>query len=283
MALVYLCAKRAGKIDSEAIAMSLSLTRAEVDDAVEKLTRMMGKYVSKQAQPIPDVLDNRPQYTAKEIAQRIDEYPEFQDVVNSATIAFGRFLSGQDIRTLFVCFEKLMYSAEIMEHLLEHCKDLNNKKNKGQKKLTMSFVEEEAHYWAQREIFTTEEAEEYIRYDTERNLLPSKIAYEMGIKRQLADIEKEQISSWLNAGFGKAEILEAYNRMILKKGDFSWAYMDAILKCWKDHGLKTIDEIMEKDPMKKNSKRRTAGAGEVKPHPFANLSEAEKERLLAKI
>ena len=127
---------------------------------------------------------------------------------------------------------------------------------------SMRYIEKEAYSWANREILTLEQAEEYISRSKQRREDTMKMAQALGIRgRQLSPTEKKYISAWLDMGFVQDVILLAFDRTVTNTGGLKWSYMNKILSNWKEKGLYSVEEIEEKDGRRPSALR----PGQEKP------------------
>ena len=250
MALLYLYRLRHGALDPEDAARTLCRTLAEVEAAAEKLERTVDPEVTQRrpagpARPIPEPADEPPEYNARDIVERGD--PAFTALVTEAQKALGHALSTPDLKKLFGIYDYLRLPPEVIMMLLNHCV----KVSKGRLP-SMRFIEKEAYVWANREILTLEQAEEYIARSDSLREKSTKTAELLGIRgRELTATERRYINSWLEMGFGEDLIEMAFDRTVTNTGGLKWSYMNSILKSWQEKGLFTPADVREKDGRKK--------------------------------
>ena len=163
VALLWLYRLRRPEGDLEDAARALCRTLKEMEAAFEKLRRMgLARGEEKPVQPekqqkLPPA-DERPEYTAKDLAVRSREDPRFAGLVTEAQRKLGRTLSSSDLKTLFGIYDNLALPTEVIMMLLNYCVSLRPKGNPP----SMRQIEKEGYVWANREILTIEQAEEYI-------------------------------------------------------------------------------------------------------------------------
>lgn len=265
MALLYIHALRNSGVDRDAAARDLCLTMGEVTAAEEKLLRLdvlpqnppppsRETVIRPPAPPAVQVTklppaDELPEYRTEDIMRRTTEDVEFSAVLLEANKVFGHSLNSNDLKRLFGIYDYLGLPAEVIYMLLHHCRDITSGR-----RLSMRFVEKEAYFWVNREIYTLEQAEKYITRYRSRNEASARISEILGIRgRELTAAEKKYIGTWIDNGFDDASINEAYERTILNTGKFSWNYMNRILQSWHDAGIHTLAEAESKDPRRTNS------------------------------
>ena len=250
VALLYLYRLRHGTLDSEDAARVLCRTLSEIEAAAEKLERMgLAEAAPRRApgpsRPIPEPADEPPEYNARDIAERRD--PVFTAVVNEAQKVLGHALSTPDLKKLFGIYDYLRLPPEVIMMLLNYCVTAS----KGRLP-SMRYIEKEAYVWANREILTLEQAEEYIARSRALREKSAKTAELLGIRgRELTATERRYLASWLEMGFGEDLIEMAYDRTVTNTGGLKWNYMNSILKSWQEKGLFTPADVREKDGRKK--------------------------------
>ena len=145
---------------------------------------------------------------------------------------------------------------------------------------TMRRIEKEAYAWADQEIHTTAQAEEYLQRKQARQELAQQVLQVLEIHdRAPSRTERSYIASWLDMGFGCDAIAEAYDRTVVATGARKWAYLNRILMSWHEKGLHTPEEIETVDP-RAAGKRRAANTAA----PAAERDDLDRvEQLLRKM
>ena len=258
VALLYLHMLRTGGLDAERAAGALCRTAREIDAAAEKLRRM-GLLDSLPA-PDPERLlppeDALPEYSASDLTRFAAEDPMLQAVYREAAQVFGRKLSPADMKMLAGLYKHLGLPAEVLLELLHYCAEHAQTKKAGAVPSPRS-VEKEGYDWANREIMTLEQAEDYIRFRRERRELTSQVKEVLNIRgRELSKSEREYIERWLSLGFGPDAVAIAYDRTLIKLGKLHWSYMDKIFQSWHEKKLHSPAEIEAGD-----SRKRPAAGG----------------------
>lgn len=289
VALLYLYRLRTGSFDAEKAARDLCRTRREIDTADEKLSRLVPELcqahngaanapapaldtpANASTAPakatarahVPEAPeDELPEYRAEELVRRSREDDRFAAILDEAQRVMGRALSSVDMKTLFGIYDYLALPADVIMLLINHVAKQYSERYGTSRRPSARAIQKEAYFWANREIITLEQAEEYIRALSERKAALREASDAMGIKgRELTKTEREYISSWLDMGFGAKVIAIAYDRTVTNTGSLRWSYMNKILTSWKDSGLFTVEDIESKDPRRRNETRT------VKPEP----------------
>lgn len=253
VALLYLHILRTGCLDTERAAGALCRTSREIEAAAEKLRRM-GLLDSLTA-PDPERLlppeDTLPEYSAGDLTRFAREDPMLQAVYSEAAQVFGRKLSPADMKMLAGLYKHLGLPAEVLLELLHYCAERAQAKKAGAVPSPRS-VEKEGYDWANREILTLEQAEDYIRFRRERREQIGQVKEVLNIRgRELSKTEREYIERWLSLGFGPAAVAIAYDRTLIKIGKLHWSYMDKIFQSWHEKKLHSPEEIEAGDSRKR--------------------------------
>lgn len=234
--------RNSGELDPDGAARALMRSRREIDQAAERL-RKSGLILAGDKRPrlAPDEL---PEYSTTDISRRSREDSGFSAVLEEAQRAMGRLLSGSELKTLLGMYDYLGLPAEVLLMMLNHCLE-DFKARYGPGRLpTMRRLEKEAYAWANMEIFTLEQAEDYLRSLREKSELMSEIKRLLQIRdRDFSPTERRYVQSWIDMGFGAEAIELAYDKTVVKTGKLQWKYMNSIISSWHQKGLHTPDEI----------------------------------------
>lgn len=268
-ALLYIYISRTGCHDLEKAAHALCRTMREISDAEEKLRRMEllpvagagAMPIAASVKPAPEPEEQLPQYQSEDIVRRSKEDGRFSVILAEAAKVIGRSLSSNDMKTLFGVYDYLGIPAEVILELLNYCAELYMEKYGTGRRPSARAIEKEAYVWANLEILTLEQAEEYIHSQKSRRSEIGRVASALGIHgRELTATESKYISSWLDMGFGEEALGIAYDRTVTNTGSLKWPYMNKILTRWHENGLHSPREIQEKDTRRKASPAPSKGA-----------------------
>lgn len=249
VALLYIWLCRNGRYEPDRAANELCRTLSEIDSAYEKLCRMDILCTEMPEQP-KKVLpaEELPVYTADDIVRRSREDSSFSAVITEAQRIFGRSLSSSDMKTLFGIYDYLALPPEVIFQLLNYCVTVFREKYGTGRLPSMRSIEKEAYSWANKEILTFEQAEEYIKAAAEKRSKLGEVREALGIRgRELTSTETKYISSWLDMGFDCDALLIAYDRTVTNTGALKWGYMNKIVLSWHEKGLHSVSDINEKD------------------------------------
>jgi len=269
VALLWLFLRQCPGASLEDAARALCRTRAELEAAREKLLRLslpgippaeIPRPEEKKAAPplpIPEPAEELPEYTAEDLTRRSREDARWTALITEAQRALGRKLNSGELKKLFGLYDYLALPPEVLMMLLNYCVSTAPSGNPP----SMRFIEKEGYAWANREILTLEQAEEYIAASQQRKERLGRTAKLLNIAgRALTATETKYISAWLDMGFGEEAIEMAYDRTVTNTGSLKWRYMDGVLKSWHEKGLHTPEEIRERDV---RHPRGQAGKAEV--------------------
>ncbi len=258
VALLYIYLCRRGDGDMEQAARELCRTMNEISAAREKLQRMglIPGQEGSAALPGPDIrpapAEELPEYETEDLVRRSREDAGFSAIVAEAQKVLGHVLSSSDLKRLFGIYDYLALPPEVILMLLNHCVFISQGRRP-----SMRFIEKEAFAWANREIMSLEQAEEYIRSSRQRREDVSRLKESLGIRgRELTATEQKYISSWLDMGFGEDCIGIAYDRTVTNTGSLKWSYMNKILLSWHEKNIHSGSEVEEKDGRRKAAPRQ---------------------------
>ena len=282
VALLYIYYSRTGCTDPEQAAHDLCRTLREISSAEEKLRRMglcpgsapafsapaVSAPAAEEKRPPEDVM---PEYTAEDIVLRSKSDERFSVILSEAKRVFARNLNSSDMKMLFGIYDYLALPAEVILELLHYCAETAAEKGEGKRPSPRS-VEKEAYRWANREILTLEQAEEYIREQKSLRESVSLVKNALGIRsRELTPTEAKYIASWLGMGFGEESILIAYDRTVTSTGALKWPYMNKIICSWHEKKLHTPQEIEAGDGRKRPAQGKSGAVTGVDMNELKNI------------
>lgn len=274
VALLWLYRLRTGCADPEKAAHDLCRTLQEVLAAAEKLRRMElpgeGAPRSAGQKPDPAPAQELPQYPSAAIQRGSEGNPALEVIYAEAAQVMGRALNSNDLRVLFGIYDYLGMPPEVILELLHFCAELCRWKYGDSRRPTPRFLEQEAYAWANREILTLEQAEDYIRSRRERHSDLGRIRDALQLPG-LSATQEADINTWLEQGFGEEAIAIAADRTLTNTGALKWGYLRKILQSWQEKGLHSAAEIAEKDPARAKGKDIQTARQDTKPVDPASL------------
>lgn len=248
-ALLWLWLCRSGVYNGDRAAEELCRTLGEMDRAYEKLCRMGLYPITPDRKETPSSpAEELPQYTVNDVLRRSSEDGSFKAVLQEAERVLGRSLSSPDMKILFGIYDYLALPTEVIFVLLNYCTELYRQKYGPGRLPSMRSIEKEAYSWANNEILTLEQAEEFIEESRSRRSRAEEIKAALGIRgRELTPTERKYVFSWLDMGFSVDALSVAYDRTVTNTGSLKWNYMNKIVSSWHQKGIHTVQEIEEKD------------------------------------
>ena len=276
VALLYIWLDLNGEFDADRAARELCRTEAEIKNAHEKLLRMgLSRPAARPEQEIKlPPAEELPEYTSGDIVRRSKEDSGFQAVIAQAQHKLGRVLSTAELKTLFGIYDYLALPADVIFMLIGYCIDVFTEKYGPGRLPSMRSIEKEAYSWANKEIITIEQADEYIRNAAEKRSRAGELKTSMGLGgRVLTPTERKYMTSWFDMGFDNEAILIAYDRTVTNTGALKWGYMNKIMLSWHDKGIHSAQDVAERDS------RSPASAVKAENQHRSNVSGDELKRL----
>lgn len=189
----------------------------------------------------------------------LDELRDFKNREETAQILFvaeqylGKTLSASEIKTILFFSDKLHFSADLIDYLIQYCVD------KGKK--DFRYIEKVAISWAEEGITTPKQAAKAARkYD--------KIVYdvmkELGKPNTPTKTEADFVTKWVKEyGFSQDIIIEACNRTVLATDNHRFEYADSILSSWHKGNVhhKADIKLMDDAFAKRKTPARNTSAG----------------------
>ncbi len=215
-------------------------------------------------------LRERPSYTSAEIDAVAAQNKGIDTLFKQAEEILGRILSPSDFELIYSFVDWLGLPVEVVIMLLQYAASRG--------KTAKRYLETVAIDWADKGIDNYESAEEYIREIELKLSNEGKIRGILGIyDRALTQTEKKYIKAWTFEKYIPSELVaEAYDRTVAATGKLSWQYMNKILISWNEEGLKTVDEVREKEALFKLKSAPTKVKTNGKKSKFNNYEDTNK-------
>ncbi|MBQ8597593.1 MAG: DnaD domain protein [Lachnospiraceae bacterium] len=197
---------------------------------------------AKAAAPAVSVSTENPDFSKP--VYSLDQLKEFKNNEETAQILFvaeqyiGRPLSPSEIKTILFFTDKLGFSEDLIDYLLQYCVD------KGKK--DFRYIEKVAVSWAEEGITTPKQAAKFARkYD--------KTVYDimkaLGKSTAPTKAEADYALKWMKEyGFTQDIIIEACTRTVMATDSHRFEYADRILSSWHKNqvhhkaDIKALDE-----------------------------------------
>lgn len=161
-----------------------------------------------------------------------------------------RPLTSDDISSIFFFMDRLGFSEDLTDYLLQYCVDRG--------KRDFRYIEKVAIRWAEQGITTPKQAAA-VAWKYDRSFY--EIMRALGKTGSPTDAEASYIERWQKTyGFEMDVILDACERTVLATDSHRFEYAESILKRWYGIGVHHINDIKALDAdhrRTKNSRRQT--------------------------
>ena len=173
----------------------------------------------------------------------LDELKAFQQKDSAAQLLFiaeqylGRTLSPSDVRSILFFSDRLHFSDDLIDYLLQYCVERGKK--------DFRYIEKVAVSWAEAGVTTPAEAEKQaVKYDKTVYTIMNALGKTNAPTRR----EAEFIRRWReDYALEPSIILEACGRTVLATDRHRFEYADKILSSWKDAGVRHLSDIARLD------------------------------------
>ena len=173
----------------------------------------------------------------------LGELKAFQQKDSAAQLLFiteqylGRTLSPSDVRSILFFSDRLHFSDDLIDYLLQYCVERGKK--------DFRYIEKVAVSWAEAGVTTPAEAEKQaVKYDKTVYTIMNALGKTNAPTRR----EAEFIRRWReDYALEPSIILEACGRTVLATDRHRFEYADKILSSWKDAGVRHLSDIARLD------------------------------------
>lgn len=215
------------------------------------------------AAPVSEAPQIRP-FFAEKPNYTLDQLRDFKADENISRLLFvaeqylKKPLSPSDMNTILFIIDKLGFSEDLTDYLLQYCVDRG--------KRDLRYIEKVALSWAEQGITTQKQAAALAgKYD--------KAVYEimraLGKNNIPTDTEAAYINRWRKVyGFENDVILAACERTVLATDSHRFAYADSILASWHKAGVRHKGDIRPLDENHRRNKNTRSCASTNKFNQF---------------
>ncbi|MCD8039578.1 MAG: DnaD domain protein [Lachnospiraceae bacterium] len=188
------------------------------------------------ASKMPDEKIQKPAYSPDEL-KRFKSSGEIEQLLMVAEQYVGRQLSRADMETILFVYDRLGFSSDLIDYLIQHCVERGKK--------DFRYIEKVALSWHEQGITSAQEAQKVSRkYD--------KVVYtimkSLGKTSSPAPKELEYINKWTKEyGFLLDVIQEACDKTVMNTDTHRFAYADGILSKWYRAGVQHKADIAAAD------------------------------------
>lgn len=166
---------------------------------------------------------------------------------------FERPLNPDELKSLLFIYDRLAFSFELIDYLLQYCID------QGQK--SIRYIEQIAYGWYESGVTTEKQAKSTVH--KQENSAYAIMSY-LGKSGIPTDTELAFIRRWTHTyDFSLAIIEDACSRTVLATDHHRFEYAESILKSWHDNGVRTKEDINRLDKAFADSKQAKENAKEL--------------------
>lgn len=197
-----------------------------------------------------DKIVEKPEYSLDELKSFKDN-EDIEQLLMVTEQYVGRQLARSDMETILFFYDKLGFSVDLIDYLVQHCVERGKK--------DFRYMEKVALAWHEQGIISPKDAQESIkRYD--------KVVYtimkSLGKNTNPAPKELEYINKWTKEyGFLLDVIQEACDKTVMTTDSHRFAYADGILSKWYQAGVHHKSDISKADAVYNRTVRNVS-----KPH-----------------
>ncbi|MBE5896117.1 MAG: DnaD domain protein [Lachnospiraceae bacterium] len=197
-----------------------------------------------------DYAKEKSSYSLEDL-QRLSENSEAKMLLVVAEQYFGRPLNPQEIRSLLFIYDRLAFSFDLEDYLIQFCMDRNQS--------GIHYIESVAISWYESGINTVKKAKEMARrYDKRYDKSAYSVMKFLGSSKEPTTFELDYIQKWtLVYHFSLAVIEEACKRTVMATERNRFAYADSILSSWHDKNVQTKEDISRLDKEYEAAKKAT--------------------------
>lgn len=150
---------------------------------------------------------------------------------------FERPLNPDELKSLLFIYDRLAFSFELIDYLLQYCID------QGQK--SIRYIEQIAFGWYESGVTTEKQAKANVH--KQENSAYAIMSY-LGKSGIPTDTELAFIRRWTHSyDFSLSIIEDACGRSVLATDHHRFEYAESILKSWHDNGVRTKEDISRLD------------------------------------
>ena len=209
-----------------------------------------------------------PKLTNEQIMMRIEESSEIKGLMNYVQELLGRTIGFDMQSSLVSLHDTYGMPVEVIPMLVEYCVSIG--------KSATSYIVKMGRSWAQEDITTIEKADKKITDLRRVSKLWKEFSAMAGLGyRSPTQNEEKYLNRWnTELGFGAEIIYFAYEQTIEHCGRFMLKYTDAILRNWREQGIRTPAAAQKALNEKKGAAPQSGSKKNGGKVPFGNANEA---------
>jgi DnaD/phage-associated family protein len=247
-ALLYLCLRRADRgVTPEELTARLGWTAVRLA-AAESTLQQLGLIDRPAELPVPEPAEERPVYTASDLAEMLSTDADFRSLVPQTEEKLGKKLKTADLQILAGLYDDLGLPPDVIFLLVSHCVAQAERRYGPGRRPTLRQIEKEGYRWQSMGLMDQEHAARYLKdwADRQENLGRYMQVLHLGDRRPVAS-EQRYLTSWMEKGFSPEVVALAYDRTVFYKKELNWRYLNGILRRWDENGWHTVEEVEQGD------------------------------------
>ncbi|KAI4449833.1 hypothetical protein C823_004366 [Eubacterium plexicaudatum ASF492] len=199
--------------------------------------------------PLPD----RMEYSLNQLAQ-FGEDEIVQEILFVTERYLGHPLTNVEVQTILYWLDKLHFSQDLVEYLIEQSVAKN--------RMSIRYMDKIALAWAKAGIRTLSDAKQA---SEQHGTAVRAVRKAFGISnRTLTGPELDYVEKWSKEmNFSDEIIALACEKTILKIHQISYEYADSILKSWQSQNVRTLNDIKLLDAQYQEAKAKKITAGKT--------------------
>lgn len=214
-----------------------SVTASDESKAVTKvhIEKQVEVPEKQQKKAVADIPASRPSH--EQVAARCKESEELVHLFREVQLALGKTVGYEGQATLLMMHDTYGLPTEVILMAVEYAVSKN--------KTGFAYIGRIGKTWSENEIFTIEQAEQYIIEHDEINEVWNKLRSLTEIQN-INPTEKQHryLVCWVKEyGYDVNIIYQAYEESVNNTGKFNMPYMDKIIRTWHEFGVKTVVDI----------------------------------------
>ncbi|MBQ9346187.1 MAG: DnaD domain protein [Oscillibacter sp.] len=243
-ALLYLALlRKRGSSPPRSLAGELRWEKVRIESAEQVLREL--ELIAAPDQPREP---EKPEYQQSDITMRLEDNPEFRELVRQTEALMGRKLTTPNLKVLLGLYDYLGLPAHIIYQLVNHCIERTVAQYGPGRRPQMRTIESEGYAWARMNLYSQDAVEKYLKKDAERRSALAPYMRVLGLgDRTPVPSEEKYLTAWLDAGFPLETVAIAYDKTVLHCHEFQWGYCNGILRRWDAEGLHTPEEVQAAD------------------------------------
>jgi len=255
--LLFFLRNMSGNTDSKAISEALGANLQEVEDALKYWTVLgilssdeKSAEVSSKITSPTVIRSEKP--SRSDVARRGSEDKKIMFLLREAQLKLGKNLKSNEASTLVWLYDDQGLDVSVILMIIQYAVS--------EGKANIGFIEKTAVDWINKGITTVIDAENELADMAKRKSAWNIVQSVFGIERRLPSSKEADFSNiWINEWAISRELLKkAYDICIDSKAKLSMPYINKILEGWHKDGIKSPDEIAQKEKTKKSDGKKGA-------------------------